>query len=460
MKSRMKLMSLALLGAFAAPAFAATNAEIEEMQAQLRKMQVKIEALEDSKTSAGFDGLKISGMMDPTYIYNQRRDSAGFNFLNNLDYRDDQQVYAYDNSYFGQVLLQVEKEMEGGTKWKLALVPHKSASSGYNVGSIVHEANVSIPLTSLQTRLIAGQYADWSGYEYYFGHQNKLVTHNLLFDFTLPSFYQGAGLEIAEGKWLIKMLAANMNKTGAADTEKDPVFTYRVDYSKGEYDGFGFAGQHGRAPENASGNFQQKHIDMFEVDGYFIRGDWSLFGQVSYGKWKEAASAIDSTTGKNKDAEWKGVSVYAGYKITPRFEVIARGDYIDNAKNGGNTFGATAGTCSLLERDPTTGALTGNLDPITNEPIRADSACAEGRNGFGPGMQQAADSGEWEPIDLNKGVKRSALSLGMNYVVNTNTSLKFEYRYDTADQAVFYDVKTGGYEKTNSLIGGSVVVSF
>ena len=47
---------------------------------------------------------------------------------------------------------------------------------------------VSVPLTDLQTRFIAGQIPDWSGYEYYLQSTlNKLITHNLLFDFTLPT---------------------------------------------------------------------------------------------------------------------------------------------------------------------------------------------------------------------------------------------------------------------------------
>ena len=445
MKSHMKAISLALLGAFAVPAFAITDAEVEEMQSQIKRMQVKLEALEEGRTTAGLEGFKISGVMDPTFVYNKRRDSAGFNFLSNFTDTDGDgnQTYAYDNSYFGQVMVQFDKELESGTKWKLTLVPHKSASSGYNLNSVVHEATVSIPLSNLQTRLIAGQYADWTGYEYYFGHQNKLITHNLLFDFTLPSFYQGAGIEMVDGKWLMKGLVANMNKVSHGEQQKNPIVTYRVDYSKGEYDGFGFTGQHGKVDD--------QRIDMMEFDAYFVRGDWSLYGQASYGKWKNNAT-------NGADAIWSGASVYAGYKVTPRFELIARADFIKNEKNGGGTFGAAAGTCSVLERDAD-GVLTGTTD-ADGAGVRTDVACAEGRNGFGPGMQRASDSGEWEPINGDKGVNRSAVALGANYVFNTSTNLKFEYRIDQASAPAFFDVKTGNYEKTNTIIGASVVVSF
>jgi hypothetical protein len=191
---------------------------------------------------------------------------------------------------------------------------------------------------------------------------------------------------------------------------------------------------------------------MFEVDAYFVRGDWTVFGQIGAGKW-----AGNATNGK--DASWTGASVFAAYKITPRFEVIGRLDRINNEKNGGGTIGAVAGTCSLQERDPTTGALTGATD-LAGDLIREDVSCADGRNGFGPGMQLAADSGEWEPIDPNKGVNRSALSLGISYLFNANTTLKLEYRVDRASAPAFLDVKSGAYEKSNQLLATSVVVTF
>ena len=52
----------------------------------------------------------------------------------------------------------------------------------------MHEASVSVPLTDLQTRFIAGQIPDWTGYEITLQPRcNKLITHNLLFDFMAPT---------------------------------------------------------------------------------------------------------------------------------------------------------------------------------------------------------------------------------------------------------------------------------
>ena len=75
-------------------------------------------------------------------------------------------------------------------------------------------------------------------------------------------------------------------------------------------------------------------------------------------------------------------------------------------------------------------------------------------------MAVAADSGEWEPVDINRGVNRYALSTGFNYLINPTTTWKAELRYDGASGAVFRDVRDGSYKKSNVLLGTSVVVTF
>ena len=114
----------------------------------------------------------------------QRQNRAGFQFLNSVG----DGGYTYDNSFFGAASIDFTKETDSGTRWKLTLVPQRSNQAvmdGSN--SPVHEASVSVPLTDLQTRFIAGFVPDWSGYEYLQPTLNKLITHNLLFDLTLPT---------------------------------------------------------------------------------------------------------------------------------------------------------------------------------------------------------------------------------------------------------------------------------
>lgn len=399
--------------------------------AELNRVVVKAEALEDGRDAAGFKGLKVGGYIDPVFIYNQRQNRSGFQFLNGIGNGG----YSYDNSFFGMAVLDIQKETESGTKWRLTLAPNRGVGAGIDSPSIVHEASVSIPLTGPTTRLIAGQVPDWSGYEYLPATQTKLITHNLLFDFTLPFTYTGVGLERTTGKWIYKAMLANMNASRRNSGDKAPVVAYRVDYARGEFAGFGFAGVHGKAANfRAAGNFnpvtsdpaqnlfdfystRDTRVDLFEVDAYFIRGDLTLQSQLSLGQQRRAAISADPVTGELRTARWVGVSGLAAYKLSPRLEAIARLDHLRNRKNGGGLLGYTV---------------------------------ADGLNGIGPDIAG----------DPERGTNRTALALGANYRLDENTVLKAEYRLDRASLPVFLDVKSGTYRRSNNLLGASVIVSF
>jgi hypothetical protein len=398
-----------------------------EQARELSRVTVKTEALEDSRDAAGFKGLKISGYMDPTFIYNKNQDRAGFQFLNTVS--DD--GYNYDNSYFGAAVIDFQKETDSGVKWRLTLAPNRGVGSVFDADgrSPVHEASVSIPLGSLQRRLIVGQLPDWSGYEFLQPTLNKLITHNLLFDFTLPTAYTGVGMEVTEGKWIVKGMVNNMNASRKTPGNKTPALAYRVDYSRGEYQGFGFAGVHGKAANLADEDGRDSRLDLFEFDAYFIRGDVTVQGQVSLGQQKDAAITPNAATGALRDARWMGLSVLGAYKFTPRFEGIARFDHVRNRKNGGGLLGFTA---------------------------------SDARNGLGPDGNLGCDPADLTTLvaECSRGADRSALSFGLSYLFDTSTTFKVEYRIDRADRPVFEVVKDGTFKKTNQIFGASVLVSF
>lgn len=444
LKDRVEQLEKQLKEKDAAPAAAKPGNELpvdkqwgmtpEQLQ-EFNRIAVKTEALEDSRDAMGLKNLKISGYMDPTFIYNKNQDRAGFQFVNRVD--DD--GYNYDNSYFGAAVIDFLKETDSGSRWRLTLAPNRGVGAVFDGTSMIHEASVSIPLTDLQTRFIAGQVPDWSGYEYLQPTLNKLITHNLLFDFTLPTAYTGAGLEITRGKWIYKGMLANMNASKKQPRNKTPVFAYRVDYARGEFQGFGFAGVHGKAAnlraDDGVGNpvtgdpydLRDTSLNLFEFDAYFIRGDWTVQGQLSAGQQKNTAITADPVTGELRDAQWWGLSALAAYKFTPRFEGTARVDYINNKKNGGGLLGYNV---------------------------------SDDRNGIGPGWAFDDTAGSWVQTDPEHGVNRTALTLGLSYLFNLNTVLKAEYRLDRANDPVFIYVKDGSYKKTNHLLGASVLVSF
>ena len=400
-----------------------------EQTRELNRVTVKTEAMEDSRDAAGFKGLKISGYMDPTFIYNKNQNSSGFQFLNKVDTANGGDGYNYDNSYFGAAVIDFQKETDSGVKWRLTLAPNRGVGAVFDGTSPVHEASVSIPLGSLQRRLLVGQVPDWSGYEYLPATQNKLITHNLLFDFTLPTAYTGVGMEVTEGKWIVKSMLNNMNASRKTPGNTTPALAYRVDYSRGEYEGFGFAGVHGKAANFADPDGKDSRLDLFEFDAYFIRGDVTVQGQLSYGQQKGAAITPDATTGALRNASWSGLSVLGAYKFTPRFEGIARFDHVRNRKNGGGLLGFTAG---------------------------------DGRNGIGPDANLGCDPADLLTLvpECSRGANRSALSFGLAYLFDSSTTFKAEYRIDRADLPVFEVVKDGSFKKTNQIFGASVLVSF
>lgn len=404
-----------------------------EQAAELNRLTVKTEAMEDARDAGGFGGLKISGQMQTAYIYNRAQDLAGFQFLDSVA----NYGYNYWNSYIGMALLDFQKEMSDGTKWRLTLAPQRGVGSVIDGYSIVQEASVSVPLTDLQTRFIAGQIPDWSGYEYLQPTLNKLITHNLLFDFTLPTGYIGAGIDYTSGKWVTKAMLAQMNQNANYSAAKGSVLAFRVDYARGEYQGFGVAGVYGQAPNfvngyaldangDPTGSPSNTNLGLIEVDGYFIRGDWTVQGQLSYGYQKDAAITANASGGL-QTASWYGLSTLAAYKFTPRFEGVGRFDYLNNSKNGGGLLGY--------------GIDSGNgIGP------NGSLGCMQGTAAVDPGC--------------NDGANRYALAVGLNYVFNQYTMFKAEARYDWANQPVFLYVDDGGYRKNNTVLGASVVVSF
>jgi outer membrane murein-binding lipoprotein Lpp len=380
---------------------------------EFNRVKTKTEALEDQKEAQGFRGLKISGYADPTWIYNKNQKRAGFQFLNPVA----EGGYSYDDSYFGVVSLDLLKEMDNGVMWHLTLVPGRGTSAVVNGdNSIVQEASVQVPLDGLATKLIAGHIPDWSGYEYQPAPLNKLISHNLLFDFTLPTAYTGAGLELVRGAWDTKLMFANVNSNMAQAGRRSPAFVARTDYAKGEFSGLGGALVLGKMANYADPAGADSNVAAAEVDGFFIRGDWTVQGQLSVGKQAKAA-ITPAADGSLRDAQWWGMSGLVAYKFAPRWETTARLDYLNNRKNGGGLLGYTS---------------------------------ADDRNGIGP-----------DPMgDPDVGANRSALSLGLSYQWTLNTTFKMEYRLDHADQPVFIDVSNGGYSKNNQMLGTAVVVTF
>jgi hypothetical protein len=132
------------------------------------------------------------------------------------------------------------------------------------------------------------------------------------------------------------------------------------------------------------------------------------------------------------DAEWTGLSGLVGFKVTPRLQLLARADYLENAKNGGGTYVA--------------------LQPTAPDGVTALDNTA---NGLGP----VRNSDGLTADDVNVGANLMRLTLGTNYQINSNTQWKMEYRVDQSTGYNFVD-SNGVATRNRTRIGTSLVLSF
>ena len=418
-----------------AAAAPAANERLDETVTEVNKIKLRVDQMETAKEESGFLGIKISGYADPTYIYNQRRRTNSFVFLNNFSGSSDDRgdnVYSYDNSYFGSIFLRFEKEFESGAKGIIEIMPKKGYDDANN--NIINQAIFSYPIKP-SIKLFAGQVGSWQGYEYQAATLRKNITYNLLYDYAEFTYMTGAGLEFTPaGKLSGKIMIGNPAALARNYSDRSTAVHGRLDYALNDYAGVGGTFYRGKLFGNNLSNVQ--------ADFYNNKGDWSFAGQIDYGKWDNAA-----TNGKN--AEWIGASLLAGYKFTPRTEGVLRADYIRNSKNGGGMPGNVFRETSVQLDTNGDGVIDDLDDPavtVLNDPF----------SGFGPEV----DTSTGLLTDENKGANRYALTATFNYLLDKNVTLRAEYRLDGSSLRTFLNTKDGSYSKTNNLLGLQLIYFF
>ena len=429
-----------------------TRKEIDELKAQLKMLQEKLEALSNATEPAplvqqvnrleqkielqqtaseasGFSGMKVNGVIEAAYRY----DDAGKN-------HDFAASSGYTDVKPGMAMVQITKESQDGqgVDWTLRLLP----GGDY----LVHEASVSIPLNK-ENRIIGGLIPDFQGYEMPFPNANstlgnQLITHNALYDLAGAAFYTGLGMShtFDSGKYAFKWLVGNVDKgsdtptdykgdstygkytvatsqdlSPLADSKNSVALAYRLDYFPDETKYVGVSGLHGSSNRN---------FNIIAVDAGVTRGDWQVNGQITVGEMPRVAA-------NGGTAQWTGLSGFLSYKIVPRLQLLARADYIQNSKNGGGTYVDYGGA-----------GIGGVLNGLG--PERGDS--------LGGGI--ALDDNGY----ATTGANLTRLSLGTNYQINANTQWKTEYRLDQSTGYNFL-LDDGTYSKTKNSLGTSVVLS-
>lgn len=404
------------------------------LAADVAKLKVKVEAIEDGQIDSGFGGLKFSGFLDPTYVYNERADRGDFIFLNDSggptnDLAADS--WGYMNPNFGGVTILLEKQIDTDLAATVKLRPYKSPNNGW-----VEEAFMSIGIGEGRT-VVVGKRNSFNGYESVDAAAGKNVTHNLLYDFGGPLEMTGAGVDFNALGMDWKTTIGNMNSQRDLKGAESRGFHWRGDYEVSEFFGVGVSGMHGK--------LDGQGYNYVGLDTWYTKGEWNINTQLEVGQHKHMAF----NGGK---ASHVGASVLASYMLGEGWEAVARVDYLDDHKNGGwrgyveETGGGECLGLADFEADPS-GAT-------------AAAACGDHRNGFGPQLGFDTASGLWGITNSSRGAKRSAITLGMNYQLHENALLKLEVRFDRADIYAFYDFESGNFKKSNTLFAAQTVIKF
>ncbi|UTH73083.1 DUF3138 family protein [Chromobacterium sp. IIBBL 290-4] len=445
---------------------AATAAE-EESKADLKErvagMELKVDRLNTAANEGPIAGLSITGYLDPTYIYNRGMNSSGFQFLNH------QNVYAYSNSTFGDVYLDIKKTFGVGPtapSAEITIMPNRGSGNtlldGGAGNNIINTAVINFPLSDTWS-VNAGLQNSFGGYEVQQSNQMLTLTHGLLYDFSDPGSYVGAGFAWSHDVWSWKFMLANEqyrthaniasnsnNQTTGLPVSKSnntPSITARVDYNWSSALDLGWsfnagkqtlltsAAQNPQVPPangcqagNVGYGYQCTSANPYsnyfftEADASYTLGDIQYNAEVDYGQQQNAAWSGGS-------AEWYGLSLLGHRKWMTeslgKMGATVRYDYLNNSKNGGGGGGV---------------ALNGNG--------------FDGVNAFGISQDcVAAGSSDC------KGANRQALTFDWLLFPTDQLTLKFEYRHDWASQNVFLR-NDGSYRKSNDLIGAQAVYTF
>ncbi|WP_287879821.1 DUF3138 family protein [Aquitalea sp.] len=436
-----------------------------ELKQRVAGMEMKVDKLTTDASEGPIAGLSITGYMDPTYLASRVGKSSGFQFVNHSN------QYAYTNSTFGDVYLDIKKTFGVGPmapSAEVSIMPNRGSgnnllTSGGNssVGNnIINTAIINFPLSDT-TQLVGGLMNSFGGYEVQQSNQMNTITHGLLYDFSDPGSYVGAGFNWSHGSWATKFMIANeqfhTNPNSASDanshthSNSTPTVTGRVDYTMTSNLDIGGSMNVGRqslyahtnsTTGNADGTYGYQGTSSSAYSGYYfgeldmtLTGTDSVYNaEIDYGRQKQAAW-------NGGDAVWWGFSMLAHQKWNSdwfgRMGATLRYDYLNDSKNGGG-----GGGIALSSGTTNGGTNYGGVD---------------GTNGFGI-SQACFNSSTANGTDCS-GATRQALTAALLFYPTDQLTLKMEIRHDWANRDVFLR-SDGNYRKSNDIFAAQAVYSF
>lgn len=420
-----------------------SQSELDGMKQRIARHEMKLGRLYQDAFESPGSGLEVTGYIDPAYVINRNQRTASFLFLNGGD------AYTYDNSQNGDVFLRIQKTFGEGLqapKMDLQIVPHRgngvfsTRADGTVVPSIVHQALATLPFSDTNA-VLAGYSAGYAGYEYFESTQTHTISHNLLFDFSGPGNMVGAGLSYTATNylWAAKAFLGNeeyytTGSRGGSAGNRMPSLMLRVDYTPNTAYYIGGSAYLGRNTLYAA----------YDVDGYQACPD----GNAGYGY--QCASPRAYTT------KFHGEVDIGYYTADSQYNAQVDYGFVENgAWNGGQAvWWGLSGLAHQKWTLPTLGRVGATIraDYMNNSRNggggsglylgSADTPGTDPMNGFGIDQNCFYNDVDADGNSQNgrhcKGANRYALTLAVLAYPSDRWTLKAEYRRDWGSQPVFW----------------------
>lgn len=349
----------------------------------------------------GDENITVNGYLDPTFTYNNDLGQTTLDFLNPTP------RYTYLNSTFGDALVHVVDTFKNGSILEVRLMPTKAyggpytSSPNFDVYNIVDTAKFTVP-TSSTTSFFVGKQPAWDGFECKYADCMYTITHSLLFNFSEPGYFTGAGMEYTKGMFDLKtQLADEVNSGNNSAGMNTWAGVYRFSFALSPEWSVGVFGMVGENPVYGSYAGTTPYTSSLRTFNDF---DWSykgkklvFGGQFDYGS--QANAAYNGST-----ATWYGAMALVNYRFTQLVGGTLRADYFNDSANGGGG---------------------GNVYP----PLAAGGVSgysANGINGLG-----------FNPSNPLVGAIRESITGDLLFYPYSNSIIKAEYRHDFANFSAF-----------------------
>ena len=281
-------------------------------------LEQRVKALEEKAStdvSKIFEGLKISGFVDTSYVYDDNAESNTFS----LD----------------QIELDIEKTISDTASLRTDLnFVNGDEEDGLTVDEIMEQGYVTFGCPILNgTEFTFGKFNAPIGFELLDAPDMYQFSHALVFDYGLPTNLTGLMGAFGLGEVIDISLYIVNGWDVISDNNKEKTYGGRIGFTPSESLNFGISGIYGAEKDNDNSDKRS----VIDIDATMTPTDALTIGaEVNFGGEEDS-----SVKTMGDDAEWFGCLLMAHYDMSDRMGLTLRYDYFDD--KDGYAFGLVSG---------------------------------------------------------------------------------------------------------------------